>query len=270
MVEGKFSGAVAVVTGSTQGVGAEVARMFGREGCQAVITCGRNVANGLAVANEIAGFGSQAEFIATDLKDLAKVRAIIPAALEKFGRVDYLVNAAAMSDRGNILDTSEELYQSSLDLNLRAPFFLIQDAARAMIERGGGGAIVNVLSGNSYGGGTELAAYSTSKGGLLTLTKNAANFLVENRIRVNGIALGWTDTPNEDRIQVKYHGAGPNWREIVEPLLPFGRMLKPYDVANTVRFLCSDDSGLMTGAVLDLSWDVVGTHGTSLVESLQH
>ncbi len=268
MVEGKFSGAVAVVTGSTQGMGAEVARMFAREGARAVVICGRSLANGQAVASEISQLGAQAEFIAGDLIDLAQVRAIIPTALAKFGRVDHLVNVAGITDRGSILDTSEELYRETLDLNLRAPFFLTQDAAQAMIERGGGGAIANVISGAAYGGGLVAAAYSASKGGLLTLTKNAANFLANDRIRVNGIALGWTDTPNEDRIQKQYHGAGPNWRESIEPLLPFGRMLKPYDVANTVRYLCSDDSGLMTGAILDLNWEVVGTHGTSLVESL--
>ncbi len=268
MTDGKFAGSVAVVTGSTQGVGAEVARMFAREGAAGVLICGRNEANGAAVAAEIEALGAKSRFVPSDLTDLAQVRSLIPAALESYGRVDALVNSAAITDRGNILNTSPDLYQKTLDLNLRAPFFLMQDAAKVMIEQGGGGAIVNVLSANAYGGGMELAPYSTSKGGLLTLTKNAANYLVNERIRINGIALGWTDTPGEQRIQTTFHGAGPNWREEIEPLLPFGRMLKPYDVANTVRFLASSDSGLMTGAVLDLNWTVVGTGGTSLVETL--
>lgn len=268
MTEGLFADRVAVVTGSTQGVGAEVARMFAREGCAGVLICGRNSANGEAVAADIAALGAKAHFVSADLCDLAQVREIVPTALREFGRVDHLVNSAAITDRGNILDTSPDLYQQTLDLNLRAPFFLIQDAARAMIEQGSGGSIANVLSVNSYGGGLDLAPYSTSKGGLLTLTKNTANYLAQHRVRVNGIALGWTDTPNEDRIQRQYHGAGANWREQIEPGLPFGRMLKPYDVANTVRFLCSGESGIMTGAIVDLSFSVVGTGGTSLVESL--
>ena len=268
MARGLFDDRVAVVTGSTQGVGAEVARMFAREGAAGVLICGRNAANGAAVAAEISELGARAHFAAADLGDLAQVRQLVPTARRVFGRIDHLVNSAAITDRANILDTSPEFYQQTMDLNLRAPFFLMQDAARGMIEQGGGGSIVNVLSVNSYGGGRDLAPYSTSKGGLLTLTKNAANFLADHRVRVNGIALGWTDTPNEDRIQRQYHGAGPEWRAQVEPGLPFGRMLKPYDVANTVRFLCSRESGIMTGAIVDLSFSVVGTGGTSLVESL--
>ncbi len=268
MASGLFADRVAVVTGSTQGVGAEVARMFARLGCAGVLICGRNAANGEAVASDIESLGAKAHFVRADLCEFEQVRALVPTAQRQFGKVDHLVNAAAITDRGNILGTSPELYQQALDLNLRAPFFLIQDAARAMIDQGGGGSIVNVLSTNAYGGGLDLAAYSTSKGGLLTLTKNAANYLADHRIRVNGIALGWTDTPNEDRIQRQYHGAGPDWREQIEPQLPFGRMLKTYDVANTVRFLCSDESGIMTGAIVDLSFSVVGAGGTSLVESL--
>ena len=242
--------------------------MFAGEGCAGVLICGRSAENGQTVAGEIEALGARAHFVRADLTDLDQVRSLVPTARREFGRVDHLVNAAAITDRGNILETSPELYRQALDLNLRAPFFLIQDAARVMIEQGGGGSIANVLSVNSYGGGLDLAAYSASKGGLLTLTKNAANYLANHRIRVNGIALGWTDTPNEDRIQRQYHGAGPNWREQVEPMLPFGRMLKTHDVANTVRFLCSEDSGIMTGAIVDLSFSVVGTGGTSLVESL--
>ena len=268
MAEGLFADRVAIVTGSTQGVGAEVARMFAREGCAGVLICGRNAANGESVSADIEALGAGVHFVACDLTDLGEARKLVPTAQRVFGRVDHLVNSAAITDRANILDTSAELYQQTMDLNLRTPFFLMQDAARAMIEQESGGSIVNVLSVNSYGGALELAAYSTSKGGLLTLTKNAANFLAAKRVRVNGIALGWTDTPNEDRIQRQYHGAGPDWRDRIEPGLPFGRMLKPYDVANTVRFLCSDQSGIMTGAIVDLSFSVVGTGGTSLVESL--
>jgi NAD(P)-dependent dehydrogenase (short-subunit alcohol dehydrogenase family) len=172
--------------------------------------------------------------------------------------VHGLVNGAAMSDRGTILDTSPELFDAMFALNVRAPFFLMQESARLMIRERVEGAIVNVITMTSHGGQSFLTAYAASKGALATLTKNVAFSLLRNRIRVNGLNIGWMDTPHEDEIQRRYHGAGDGWLERAEAQRPFGRLLKPEEVARAVAFLLSRESGLMTGALIDFDQGVIG------------
>ena len=121
----------------------------------------------------------------------------------RFGRVDVLVNAAALTDRGSILDTSPELFDRMFDINVRAPFFLMQAAAKIMRRQGQGGTIVNILSTSAYGGQPILAAYSASKGALGILTRNAAYALMRDGIRINGLNIGWMDTPGEHGIQAR-------------------------------------------------------------------
>ena len=151
--------------------------------------------------------GCKTVFVAADLADLAAARKVVPAAEKAFGRVDVLVNAAAITDRGTIVDTTPELFDAMFDVNVRAPFFLMQDAAKLMIRKRIEGAIVNILSMAAHGGQPFIIAYSGSKGALATLTKSAAFSLLRNRIRVNGLNIGWMDTPGEDRIQKLYHDA---------------------------------------------------------------
>ena len=129
-------------------------------------------------------------FVAADLADPAQVARIIPAAEAAFGRVDILCNIAGNTERGSIVDTDLALFDRIFAINIRAPFFLTQDAVRLMQRHGSGGAIVNVLSVNAYVGAPNLAAYSASKGALLTLTRNTAAAVNASRIRVNGIMLG--------------------------------------------------------------------------------
>ena len=121
---------------------------------------------------------------------MADCRAVVAAADEAFGKVDVLVNVAATTDRGTLLDTSAELFDRIFALNVRAPFLLMQDAAKIMIREKIDGAIVNVVSLASYGGLPFIAAYSSSKGAMVTLTKNAACSLSRHRIRVNGLNNG--------------------------------------------------------------------------------
>ena len=203
----QFNGKVAVVTGGTQGLGrgdrAALRRArrrrprHRRPQQEARQGGGRRHHEG----------GCKTVFVAADLADLAAARKIIPAAEKAFGRVDVLVNAAAITDRGTILDTSPELFDSMFDVNVRAPFFLMQDAAKLMIRKKIQGTMVNILSMSAHGGQPFIIAYSGSKGALATLTKNAAFSLMRNRIRVNGLNIGWMDTPGEERIQKLYHDA---------------------------------------------------------------
>ena len=194
-----LSGKIAVVTGGSQGLGEAIARLFAERGAAGLVICGRNTANGGRVAEEISATGCPAYFVTADLSKVADCRKVIAEADRRFGRVDTLVNAAGLTDRGNIFDTSEERYNEIMDVNVRAPFFLIQCAALIMRREKIHGSIVNIQSMSAHGGQPFITAYCTSKGALATLTRNVAHSLVKYRIRVNGLNIGWMDTPGEDR-----------------------------------------------------------------------
>ncbi len=142
-------------------------------------------------------------------------------------------------------------------VNFKAPFFLMQEAVRIMIRENTRGTIVNILSMAANGGQPFLSAYSASKAALANLTKNTAFALLRNQIRVNGLNIGWLDTPGEDRTQ-KLDGAGDNWLVKAEAIQPFGRLLKPREVAQAVAFLSCEESGMMTGAIIDFDQSVTG------------
>ncbi len=253
-----FQGQYFVVTGSTQGLGAAVAHTLAKRGAAGLIICGRRQAEGQAKVQALARLDCQAHFVQADLERVEDCRAIIEAARTHFGTLHGLVNCAGMSDRGTILDTSPELFDRLYAVNVRAPFFLIQEAITLMISRGVPGSIVNIQSIVGHGGPAYLCPYSISKGALAVLTKNVAYSALRNRIRVNGLNIGWMDTPHEDEIQRRYHGAQDGWLEKAEQALPFGRLLKPEEVARSVAYLLSPESGMMTGTVLDLEQGVVG------------
>jgi NAD(P)-dependent dehydrogenase (short-subunit alcohol dehydrogenase family) len=257
-MKNQFKGKVAVVTGGTQGLGEAIARLFAERGAAGLVIVGRNRKRGKAVADDITKGGCKTVFVAADLADLKAARKVIPAAEKAFGRVDVLVNAAAITDRGTIVDTSPELFDSMFDVNVRAPFFLMQDAAKLMIRKRIKGAMVNILSMAAHGGLPHIVAYSGSKGALAVLTKGAAFSLLRNRIRINGLNIGWMDTPGEDRIQRLYHAAADDWLKKAEAGAPFGRLLKPAEVARAVAYLASDESGMMTGSIIDFDQQVLG------------
>ncbi len=255
----RLDGKVAIVTGGTQGLGEAIARLFAARGARGLVICGRNAKNGIAVAADLGKQGAKTEFVQADLADLAQARAVVAAADRAFGRVDILVNAAGMSDRGTMLDSSPELFDRMMAVNLRSPFFLIQDAANIMKREKIEGAVVNIQSMSAHGGQPFLSAYSVSKGALATLTKNAAFSLMPWRIRVNGLNLGWMKTPGEDRVMRTAHGAKDGWLQKAEAEQPFGRLLDPREAARAVAFLASDESGMMTGVNVDFDQSVLGT-----------
>lgn len=254
----RFADKVAVVTGSTQGLGEAIVHRFADEGAAGIIVTGRDVARGMSVADALNAKGVDAVFVEAELADPASPARIIGAADDRFGRVDVLVNAAALTARGSIIDTTIDLFDAMMSINVRAPFFLIQEAAAVMRREGRGGAVVNIGSGAAYGSMTVLAPYAISKGALMTMTKNAGFALSRDRIRVNTLNIGWMDTPNEHAVQTQVHGQPENWLELTEAQMPFGRLLKPAEVAMAVAFAASDDSGMMTGSVIDFDQAVVG------------
>jgi NAD(P)-dependent dehydrogenase (short-subunit alcohol dehydrogenase family) len=255
-----LAGKVALVTGASQGLGAAIAREFAAHGISGLLLTGRNSERGEAMAASLQSANCDVRFHAADLADLAAVRRIVPAAEAAFGRVDILVNAAGDTDRGTIFDTSPELYERLMAVNLRAPFFLIQDAGALMKRLGIAGAIVNIQSMSAHGGQPFLSAYSISKAGLAALTKNAAYGLLPHRIRVNGLNIGWMATPGEDAIMRLRHDAQDGWLDEAAADQPFGRLIDPAEVAKAVAYLASAESGLMTGSNIDFDQTILGAH----------
>jgi len=253
-----MDGKIAVITGSTQGLGETVAQLFADRGVKGLVIAGRNARNGARVKADLETKGVRTVYVETDLAKLGEVRKLVAACDKEFGRIDALVNAAAITDRGTIWDTSEELYDRMFDVNVKAPFFLMQDALHLMKKSRTKGTIVNILSMSGHGGQSFITAYCASKGALATLTRNVAASLLNYNIRVNGLNIGWMDTPGEDRIMKTYHDADPDWLKNAEAGRPFGRLLKPTEVARAVAYLSSAESGLMTGSIIDFDQQVLG------------
>jgi NAD(P)-dependent dehydrogenase (short-subunit alcohol dehydrogenase family) len=194
---------------------------------------------------------------------LAKVidcRNVFVAADKEFGHVDILVNAAGISDRGDILNTDEELFDRMMAVNARAPYFLMQEAIRRMVRDSTAGAIVNIGSIVGHAGQPFNSPYCASKGALATITRNTAFAVMRNKIRVNQLEIGWMASDGEDRIQREFHGAVDGWLEKAAAERPFERLLAPEEVAKAVNFLVSDDSGMMTGSVIDFDQSVTGAY----------
>jgi NAD(P)-dependent dehydrogenase (short-subunit alcohol dehydrogenase family) len=260
----RVDGKVAVVTGGTQGLGAAVAKQLATAGAAGIVICGRSADKGRAVAERIrAETGVRVEFVAADLALVADCRRVIAEADKAFGRVDILVNAAGLTDRGNLLNSSEELFDRMFAINVRGPFFLMQEAAKLMIRDKIAGSIVNIGSTSGRAGQPFISPYSASKGALATLTRNSGYALMRNRIRVNQLDIGWMASDGEDRIQREYHHADPDWLVKAAAAQPFGRLLAPEEVARAVAFLASDESGMMTGSVVQFDQSVWGGYDAS-------
>ena len=240
----KFSNEIALVTGGIQGLGKSIAKLFVQKGIKSIIISGRNENNAKNVINELEALGANAIFIKAELSDLQQCSNIIQEIDKKFGKIDILVNSAASTERGTILSTSPELFNKMINTNVRAPFFLIQACAKIMRREKSGGAIVSISSIVSHGGPPYLAVYNLSKSALNNLTKTTAYALMRDSIRVNTICPGWMDTDGETVIQKKFHNADDDWVKKAEKNQPFGRLLKPDEIAKTVIFLCSNSSNV--------------------------
>ena len=237
---------VVLISGGTRGVGAGIARAAVRAGASVVVT-GRQ-------PHSVPG----THYVHADVSDVDSARASAAAAVERFGRIDCLVNAAGLTTRGTLLDTTPELFDRHVAVNLRGPFFLMQAAVADMVARGAGGTIVNIISTAEFGGQPYLAPYAAAKAGLAAATRNAAHAHRFDRIRINGLDIGWTDTEGEDAIQRTFHGAGDDWREQAAKSLPMGKLGQVDEIADFVVFLLSPRSGVVTGSVIDWDQQVFG------------
>lgn len=251
----RLDGKIAIVTGGTQGLGAATARLFAERGAEGIVICGRNQEKGAAVASSISG--CPVHFVTADLSKVDDCRKVVAEADAKFGRIDCLVNAGATTARGDILDTTPELYDEIMDINLKGPFFLIQETLKVMMREKTEGSIVNIGSTSAHVGQHFLTPYSVSKGALAVLTKNVAAAVMRQKIRVNCLHIGWMESDQEKALHAA-QGHGPEWFAERSAEQPFGRLLQPSEVANAIAFLCSDDSGMMTGTAFDFDQSITG------------
>ncbi|WP_326758213.1 SDR family oxidoreductase [Streptomyces phaeochromogenes] len=240
---------VVLVNGGSQGVGAGIVQAAVREGATVVFT-GRRAEVGEKLAAD-----TGARFVRADLSDAAQARDSVVQTVDAYGRVDCLVNAAGLTSRGSLLDTTPELFDAHIAINLRAPFFAMQAAVADMVARKAPGTVVNVISSAEHGGQPFLAPYVAAKAGLAGLTRNAAHAHRWDRIRINGLNIGWTDTEGEDATQRAFHGAGDDWLEKAAESQPMGKIGQVDEIADLVVFLLSDRSGVVTGSVID--WDQI-------------
>ena len=263
----QFKDKIIIVTGSTQGSGAETAKLLAHRGAKGITICGRKEKEGVEVKKVIEKVGSECVFVNAVLSKENDCRDIVNLTDKHFGSVNSLINVAGFTERGTILSTTMENYNMCFDVNTKAPFILMQDSIKIMIREKIQGTIVNILSMAMHSGHPFLAAYSASKAALANITKNTANAVAGHNIRVNALNIGWTDTPGEDVIQKKFHEGGDDWLQKAEKKVPFKRLTKPLDVARAAAYFCSEESGLTTGSIIDYDQTVLGWHSYSAYDT---
>ncbi len=246
----RLTGKVILVTGSTTGIGEGMARIFAREGARVVVH-GTRENEARRVVADLKRRRGKASYLLGSLDDPAVPAKLIQGVMEKHGRIDGLVNNAAVMTRGNMELTDLEQFDRTIAINLRAPFLLIQ-AALPHFRRQKGGRVLNIGSVNAYAGERNQFAYSVSKGGLMTLTRNIADAYAVEGVRINQFNVGWTLTSNEKKLKQK-EGLPPDWPDHVSPeFAPSGRLLSPADIAWAAVYFLSDEAPLINGTVMEL------------------
>ena len=236
-----------LITGSATGIGEAMARRFVAEGARVIIH-GLDQAAGEAVATSL---GDRA---ALHICDLAKPQAaggLVAFAMEKFGRLDGLVNNAATIPRSNLFTTDVELFDRTMAINVRAPLLLIQAAFPHLKQSRG--AVLNIGSVNAYCGESNLLPYSISKGAMTTLTRNLADAHAADHVRINQINPGWVLSAHEDQMQQSL-GKPADWHEhLSKSEAPAGRILTPDELAAAAVYWMSDESAIVSGSVLEIN-----------------
>ncbi|MCA9838539.1 MAG: SDR family oxidoreductase [Trueperaceae bacterium] len=249
---------VILITGSSTGIGEATAERCLAEGARVMI-------HGLDEAEtaETAGRLSQPYMVA-DLALTESANTVIAKTIEYYGRIDGLVNNAASTARSDLSSTHPDFFDQMIAINLRTPLFMIQAAVPHMKAQGKG-AVVNIGSVNAYCGHPNLLDYSISKGGLMTLTRNLANALAPDHIRVNQLNPGWTLSRNEIALQIS-EGQPEDWYNQVSPrLAPTGRLLEPSEIAAHVVHWLSDASAPASGVIYEVEqFPVIGRPGGGL------
>jgi L-rhamnose 1-dehydrogenase len=235
---------VAIVTGATRGIGRAIAVRFGQEGARVAVV-GRNEEKGRETVRLVGAARGQAIFVPTDVSDSAQVQDMVDTVVDRWDRIDILVNNAAICPFGDFLEMSEALWDQVLDVNLKGYFLCSQAVARVMVEQGIKGRIIAVSSISAEFGGSQQAHYCASKAGINLLVKSMAISLGPHGITCNAVLPGTVETDiNREAL------SDPEVRDYWLKRGPIGGLGKPEDIAGPVLFFASDDSAWCTGSML--------------------
>src|SRR4051812_11897835 len=244
---------VIIVTGGTSGIGQAIAERAVAEGAR-VLVHGIDRVDGEAVVKKL---GASAKLHLDDLLDTTAAGRIVAAAVAAFGRIDGVVNNAALVARSNLASTTAEFFDRMMAVNVRAPLLLIQAAFSHL--KTAEGCVLNIGSINAHSGQQNLLDYSLSKGALQTLSRNLANAHAADHVRVNHLNVGWVLTVREYAHQIE-HGMATDWpQRVPEQFAPSGRLIMPEEIAAAAVYWLGDESRPISGAVVDLEqFSVIG------------
>jgi 3-oxoacyl-[acyl-carrier protein] reductase len=233
---------VGIVTGAGSGIGKAIAKKLAQEGCNLVAN-DINETSLNNVVNEIQSLGYRAIGVKADVANKTEVELLVKTTIQKYGKIDLLVNNAGIYPASPVTELKEEEWNRVIDVNLKGVFICSQEVVKYMIKQKSG-AIVNIgsVDGKEPPGGN--AHYSAAKAGVMNITKTFALELAKYGIRVNCVAPGWVATPNIL--------ANDRWKMIINKI-PIGRLAKPEEIADGVLFLLSDSSSYITGEILDIN-----------------
>jgi NAD(P)-dependent dehydrogenase (short-subunit alcohol dehydrogenase family) len=251
-----MSGRACIVTGSTTGIGAAIAKLFLDHGASVLVT---GLPDTLIWDPSPYGRSCHVEYF--DLSDTSTPAKVIDYAIGSFGKLDVLVNNAASNERSNSLSTSADVFDRIMAVNVRAPLLLCEQAFPHLAQTGG--SVLNIGSCNGYCGESELLAYSISKGALHTMSRNLADAWGPARVRVNHFVPGWVLTENEIQ-RKRQDGLSDDWYfHPSAQTAPFGALTSPAAIAAAALYWCSHDSWPLSGNTIELEqFPLVGRNPT--------
>jgi glucose 1-dehydrogenase len=240
-----LKGKVAIVTGGNSGIGMAIVLKLAKQGAEIVIDYVSHPEATETLEKQVAALGDQAIGVDADVSKIADLQNLIDTAVQKFGRVNIMVNNAGVETRTSVLDTTEEQYEKVLAINLKSAFFGTQLAARQMIKQGGGGRIINITSVHEDWPMPGNIAYCLSKGGMRMLTRTAGVELAPHKILVVGVGPGAVATPiNLSTMK------DPALMKKLDDAIPLGRMARPEEIACVVAFLAGDGASYLTATTV--------------------
>jgi len=243
----RLDGKAVIVTGGADGIGKATVELFAREGASKIALVDLDATKGQETANALVSEGVDAIFLAADVRSSSDVQSMVHAVVERFGRIDVLVNNAGVAGVSSVVELHEEDWDRVVDTDLKSVFLCCKYVIPEMIKGGSGGVIVNMASVLGIVAREKTSAYAAAKGGVVLLTKNLALDYVSFGIRVNAVCPGFVMTELVKRYIDRSDNPEKTYRELAD-LHPMGRLADPEEIARAVLFLASDESSFVTGS----------------------